>query len=275
MPNEISKDKALILAAATAWPFIFFLLESVMELGGLIETTSPNPPPAVFLLFGLMCSVPFVVIGLLLFYLAFIISKEDWPLDRKLFWGGTLVAGHVVAMPVFWFRHIWRPRDVTALPAPARFSMVLFGPLLLGLIPSLWYNLPVSLLAGVDMRDLLWTVGPIVWAGTVYLIGRWSYGWAHSPTFDVKRWAVQWSLFTFFSLPVVWYWTVFLSIFPLDPPPSYIYTLTAGAAVLALFAQPLVIGWIYLSNRLLGRMSAQLADDERGGRAARNGQPKA
>ena len=95
-------------------------------------------------LYALLLMTPIVVYALLVFYLVYLFTTQ-MPLDRKLVWAALLVIGHVFTMPVFWYRHIWKPRSLAPLEASSRFSLLVFGPLLIVLLLPLTYLFPMTL----------------------------------------------------------------------------------------------------------------------------------
>ena len=46
---------------------------------------------------------PIIVLALMAFYLGYLFTRSQLPLDRKLVWAAILVIGHVFSMPVFWY----------------------------------------------------------------------------------------------------------------------------------------------------------------------------
>jgi hypothetical protein len=71
--------------------------------------------PAVVL--GLVCD--FVIAGLVLGHLVHAIRAPQLPRARKALWVAALVLGTFVAVPFYWYYHVWRP---AALAGDAQLS---------------------------------------------------------------------------------------------------------------------------------------------------------
>jgi hypothetical protein len=64
-------------------------------------------------------------------------------------------------------------------------------------------------------------------------------------------WTLIWGVFSVQSLPVIWYATIVLrGMLPSDAPPNTLRDLTRIALVLAVVAQPFVLGWLVAISRL-------------------------
>lgn len=47
------------------------------------------------------------VLGLLVYYLRYLVSTPRISPGRKALWATALMLAHVVAMPIFFYRHVW------------------------------------------------------------------------------------------------------------------------------------------------------------------------
>jgi hypothetical protein len=206
--------------------------------------------------------------SLVIFYLVYLIIKPDLTTDRKLVWSALLVIGHIFIMPVFWYLFIWKPRHYDPLQPASRFSLLLFAPLILLLLLPLFYLLPMLLFEAlflltdptlVDLsgsaRLLLWVAVPISGALIIFLMGRLTYRRVQLHQLSPQGWILLWAGYAFLSLPVAWFDTLILrSLLPTDAPPNTPAGLAWIALILALLAQPLVVGWLYLVSRLLPKV---------------------
>ena len=71
-----------------------------------------DPPLESFIgLFAFHLSAMILVLGLLVFYLRHVFSNSALSSEQKMLWAIVLLLGHVVAMPIYWFNHIYRSSD--------------------------------------------------------------------------------------------------------------------------------------------------------------------
>ena len=112
----MTKGRAIALGALTAWPFAVPAIGLLFEATGMLSSTASEPPAAFVVLYAFLLMTPIVVYALLVFYLVYLFTTQ-MPLDKKLVWAALLVIGHVFTMPVFWYRHIWKPRGLAPLQA--------------------------------------------------------------------------------------------------------------------------------------------------------------
>ena len=142
--ENMTKGKAITLAAFTAWPFIVPAIGLLFEATGLIPSAAAEPPAAFVVFYALLCLTPIEVLALLIFYLGYLFTRPHLSLDWKLVWAVALVIGHVFIMPVFWYLHIWKPRYFAPMQASSRFSLLVFGPLFIVLLLPLAYLFPIT-----------------------------------------------------------------------------------------------------------------------------------
>lgn len=102
----------ILLGAATFLPILFLMasqvvgyrLCAVMQNGMTAQTINrigTYTMPSVLLIGTLSW-------GLLIFYIRHVSRNEDIPDDRKRFWRTALCLGIFVAMPIYWYKFIWR-----------------------------------------------------------------------------------------------------------------------------------------------------------------------
>lgn len=266
------RHQAILLGALTAWPFAFGVLVLLVEILGLIPRGSATPPPAFVVFLALLVLTPLAVLGLLVFYLVYLFTKTPLPQERKLIWAVALVAGHMVAMPVFWWRHVWKPRNMAPLPEAKRFAWLVFGPLLLAVLLPLGYLVPLAIgITGAAMlgngsgsvptrvvlQSWAWVFGLGLTFVVIAVAGRWCHAVFERLRSRGAVWSWMWFAFTLMLFPVGWFGTVFLrSLIPSDGPPSTLPELTRLALIVPLLAQPGVILWLYLVARWWRRGAA-------------------
>lgn len=266
------KRQTIVLGALTAWPFAFGVLVLLVEIFGLIPTGSPTPPPAFVFFLALLVLTPLAALGLLVFYLVYLFTKTPLSPERKLIWAVALVTGHVLVMPVFWWRHVWKPRNIAPLPEAKRFAWMAFGPLLLAVLLPLGYWVPLaigitgaamlgsgrgSVPAQVVLQTWAWVVGLGLTFVVIFVAGRWCHAVYERLRSRGAVWAWMWFAFSLMLFPVGWFGTVFLrSLVPSDGPPSTLPELTRVALIVPLLAQPGVVLWLYLVARWWRRGAA-------------------
>jgi hypothetical protein len=264
----MTKKKALVLAFLTAWPYLFLFFSWLVDRSGLIDPASPAAMTGFILYLVTLILTGLLVPSLVIFYLVYLLTRPDLPLDRKLIWSALLVIGHIFTMPIFWVLFIWKPRQYAPLDPATRFSLLLFAPLMLLLLLPLFYLLPMLLFealflltdpALVDLsgsaRLLLWVFIPALVALIIFMLGRQNYRRLHPPVLSRRAWLLLWAEFSLLSLPVAWFDTLILrGLLPTDAPPNTPAGLLIPALLLALLAQPLVIGWLFLVSRLLPKI---------------------
>jgi hypothetical protein len=264
----MTRDKALILAGFTIWPFIFPLVGLLVELMGIIPTNSSDIPWTFIAFLGLFCFTVIEILALLVFYINFLFFKTTLPIEHKLIWTIALFIGHVVVMPVFWYLFVWKPRTYPPLKTEAKFSLMVFVPLLLLLLSPLIFLIPLALLftpvtvlgefpKGFTLLAIqwLWILAPLFGAITIYWIGRWTYHPFISQASHLVAWSILWVIFSLLSLPVIWFdLTVLSEMVPTDANPNSLVVMVRFAILGVIFLQPIIVGWLYIVSRLLRKL---------------------
>jgi hypothetical protein len=124
--SDVSRTKKLLLGAATLWPLVYMLLSSgylVMSAANVLGAhadpsllAQPPSPVGAFVLFGLHCLTMLWTLVSLILYLGAVFRNPRLKDGQRLLWALALFFGNLVAMPVYWYWHIWR-EDLA--PAPA------------------------------------------------------------------------------------------------------------------------------------------------------------
>lgn len=109
---KAGKGSKVLLGLATLWPIVyvaaFFLLIAARVL------VRPLSPPARTALFVFHFGTIVWTIGLLAWYLRFLFRSDRVAPEYKLPWALALVLGNVVALPVFFWRAVWKEPDVVS-----------------------------------------------------------------------------------------------------------------------------------------------------------------
>lgn len=118
---NLSKPKAILLAIATAFPvvYLFFFIGSMFFMVLMIDKnqsdTAKDSMGSFFIaLFVLHFVTIFWVWGLVAFYIVFLFKTDSVPKDQKALWAVVLFMGNLLAMPIFWYLHVWRPLQKSA-----------------------------------------------------------------------------------------------------------------------------------------------------------------
>ena len=146
-----------------------------------------------------------------------------------------------------------------------QFSLVIFAPVLFGLLLPAGFLLPAAalmiLLAVLDptvsfseaASNGLWAVGPALAALSLSLAGRGLYAVYRQARPAWAAWIAIWIVFTAALFLTSWFGiTVISSIGASDKPVAIFLSWTAlMAAGLTLLVQPLVILWLYAASRAM------------------------
>jgi hypothetical protein len=91
-------------------------------------------------------------------------------------------------------------------------------------------------------------------ATLIFLAGKLFYFWLTRTSSLRLVWICLWGVFSVMSFVVIWYAIVVLrSLLPSDAPPNTLADLARIALLLALVAQPVVIGWLFAATHLWHR----------------------
>lgn len=254
MSKNANKSLAIILAIFTAWPYLLFGFGMLIEVMGLIPESAVEPPPIFVLLMALICLTPIVVVAVLGVYLVYLFTRPNLTMDKKLVWAVILVVGHIFAMPVFWYLHIWKSPPSVPMQAASRFSVLVFAPLSIALLLPLAYIFPLVLSMStltLSVERWGWVLGPVLGAAGLFGVGRVFYNWLEREGSRRAAWIGLWAVFSVASFPVFWHVLVLLvGMVPTDHPADTWRELGVAAIVLALVAQPFVVGWLYAVSRM-------------------------
>lgn len=104
-------DTAAFVGVLTAMPMLYVAFFMCVAMGAILpERGRGNQVPVVFqfLILGHMFQM-LLIGGLLIYYISYLFKTPLVPNDKKSLWAIVLFMGNVIAMPVFWYHHVWTP----------------------------------------------------------------------------------------------------------------------------------------------------------------------
>ena len=116
---RVSRPVAAVVGVATIWPVIyagvFITLLLTMALGLASDQAAAGgsrPPENLERLFSLLLvghvGTMIVTTGLLVFYIVHVFKNSALSDNTRILWTIIILMGNVVAMPVYWYLHIWK-----------------------------------------------------------------------------------------------------------------------------------------------------------------------
>lgn len=111
---RMSRQKAIVLAIFTVWPFLYMLFFMCTIFGLMMSgfggsSDSSGPPAILLVLFPLHFLTMLEIIVLMVFYIVDVFKTDRVPQDKKALWAVVLFLGNIIAMPVYWYLYIWKP----------------------------------------------------------------------------------------------------------------------------------------------------------------------
>lgn len=111
--DRMTRTKALTLAVFTIWPFLYMIL--FMASFFIMFTTNgfrqpDSGMPLIFKIIVLFHLITMLEIpALTAIYIIDLFKTEQVAADKKVLWAIVLFMGNIVAMPIYWYLHIWKP----------------------------------------------------------------------------------------------------------------------------------------------------------------------
>ncbi|OVE76733.1 hypothetical protein BVX98_04915 [bacterium F11] len=153
------------------------------------------------------------------------------------------------------------------MKATNRFSLVVFGPVIVGFVAPALFLMPsgvlVFLIAILDptvsfskgAENLLWILVPLLVAFGIFVLGRWLSSFYFSASSRLSLWFAVWFLFTLSLFFAAWFGiTLLMSLGASDYETIDFLKLTAKvASYVTLIIQPVLGFWLYVSSRILQR----------------------
>jgi hypothetical protein len=115
----------VLLGVVTLWPALWLIVGIAIALLGVLYAPEGELPMPFNMLGGLaymvvMLTLPILVPALVVFYLVYVFRKPGLSGVERALWTVAVVAGSVIAMPVFFYLHILRdaapPATIAATP---------------------------------------------------------------------------------------------------------------------------------------------------------------
>ena len=109
----MKKIGAIILALITLEPILYlilfftFIIKTFMSFGNNLDLD--KEPGIVQILFPLHFLTMLILFGLLIFYVVNVFRNALIESDKKVLWLIVIFFGNIIAMPVYWYIHIWKP----------------------------------------------------------------------------------------------------------------------------------------------------------------------
>ena len=119
----MSKGGKLLLAGATVWPILYmFIFVGTAFFTVIFGESEPAGLWAIIIPLHLLTML--LIFGLITFYIVNVFRNERIKPDMKAVWAIVLFMGSMFAMPVYWYRFIWRDHidAVPETPGPAFLS---------------------------------------------------------------------------------------------------------------------------------------------------------
>ncbi len=101
----MTKGKAVVIAAFTAWPFLYMILFMGTVFCMMALSLGPGSGKGllgiVMIIFPLHVFTILEIFALLIFYIVYLFKTAVVPEDKKALWAVVLILGHMMAMPIF------------------------------------------------------------------------------------------------------------------------------------------------------------------------------
>jgi hypothetical protein len=120
---NLGKGAKVLLGLATAWPLVWMLIFLSAGLYQVFSETSLWPPTLpsgtprwmlyVIAVHSLTCVLNLAILAT---YMIHLFKSDRVSQDKKVFWAVVLLAGNVIAMPVFFYLYVWK--DAPSPPPP-------------------------------------------------------------------------------------------------------------------------------------------------------------
>lgn len=108
----MKKSKTLTLAAFTIWPIAYMFIFMASTAFSFFFASGSNQMPPLFNIIVMLHFVTMLeIIALLVYYIHHLFKTDAIPQDKKALWAVVLFMGNVIAMPVYWYLHIWKPLE--------------------------------------------------------------------------------------------------------------------------------------------------------------------
>jgi hypothetical protein len=108
---NLARPVKVIIGVLTVWPFVYIMFFTFAVSWLTILSEGPSPTGSMPLDFRLLAATHLATIllmfGLIAFYIVFLFKTTRVAPDKKALWAVVLFLGNAVAMPVFFWLHVW------------------------------------------------------------------------------------------------------------------------------------------------------------------------
>ncbi len=113
---RMTKAMKILLGAATAWPIVYMVGFSAIVFSAAMGAVmggvngGGSAPPTVGSMapmFVLHAFTMLETLGLLVFYVVHAIKNDKLDQNTRLLWAVVIFVGNVLAMPIYYFLHVW------------------------------------------------------------------------------------------------------------------------------------------------------------------------
>ncbi len=106
----MSKAKKILLGLFTIWPIIYMFLFFALAISMIftVDSSSNQIPPALLLIFPLHLLTMLLIVILMIIYIRDVFKSGHIAQDKKTLWAVVLFLGNMIAMPIYWYLHIWK-----------------------------------------------------------------------------------------------------------------------------------------------------------------------
>jgi len=104
----MSKSRKTVLGILTIWPIFYMLLFIIFTFTLSLIKLSGEPPLGLFIIFPIHVLTMILIPVLLFVYIKNAFKNERIPQDNKLLWALVIFFGNIIAMPIYWYKYIWK-----------------------------------------------------------------------------------------------------------------------------------------------------------------------
>lgn len=118
---ELSRTQKILLAIASAWPFVYIFL-FIAFIFGMIAFSSSGAGRSLDPMFGGAFFAIFVIhfftiilsLALTIFYIIHAVKNTQIDSNMRIVWIVLFFFGGIIAEPIYWYLEIWREKPVAA-----------------------------------------------------------------------------------------------------------------------------------------------------------------
>jgi len=106
------KNKALLLLFFSLLPFLYVIFFFSFFIGTFVKITNNQPDDInalFYIIFPIHLGIMIEIIVLLVIYIKDVFKNENIEESKRALWAIVLFMGNLIAMPIYWYIHIWKP----------------------------------------------------------------------------------------------------------------------------------------------------------------------